>query len=148
LDLKDKPRVQNYFAGLWNIQGGDQAASRGTNVMSTIGNLGFWQRCTNYVHMMEDVLKALRVFDGKELGKGRAWLVMHNLWGHVYSLRYPPFSIRPHIVDILEKAFTHKWDMGFNDTHYATDILNLYIKGHATLNVDGSTLRTLYRVIR
>jgi hypothetical protein len=36
------------------------------------GEGNFWHRCQNYVHMVEDVLKALRVFDGPKLAMERA----------------------------------------------------------------------------
>ena len=63
--LKDHPRVLNYFDTLRNRQNGEQAATASRNVVRTIEDVGFWQRCGNYVHMTEDVLKALRVFDGR-----------------------------------------------------------------------------------
>jgi hypothetical protein len=36
--------------------------------------------------MVEDILKALRVFDGREAAMGRAWLTMNNLKKHIFNL--------------------------------------------------------------
>jgi hypothetical protein len=36
--------------------------------------------------MVEDVLKALRVFDGREAAMERAWLTMNNLKKHIFNL--------------------------------------------------------------
>ena len=104
--MKDHPRVQNYFSTVRNMQNGEQAATASRNVVRTIEDVAFWQRCVNYVHMTEDVLKSLRVFDGREPAMGRAWLVMHNLREHVYSLREPPFNLRADIATVLEESFT------------------------------------------
>ena len=46
----------------------------------------FWQRCQNYTYMMEDVMKALWVFDGKEPAMEKAWLTMNNLRKHIFRL--------------------------------------------------------------
>ena len=64
--LKDHPRILNYFASLWNRQNGEQAAIASRNVVNSIENVAFWQRCVSYVHITEDVLRALHVFDGQE----------------------------------------------------------------------------------
>ena len=80
--------------------------------MRTIEDVAFWQRCVNFVHITEDVLKALRVFDGRELAMGKAWLVMHNLREHMHSLREPHFSLRDDIAIVLEESFQARWDMG------------------------------------
>src|SRR5579875_1903662 len=117
--LKNHPRVQNYFATLRNRQDGEQAATASRNVVITINDVAFWQRCENFVHITEDVLKALRVFDGSEPAMGRAWLVMHNLRRHVFSLREQPFSLRDDIATVLEESFEARWQMVFTDVHYA-----------------------------
>ena len=103
--LKDHPRVLTYFASLRNMQNGEQAAIALRNVVNSIEDVAFWQRCVNYVHMTEDVLRALRVFDGQEPAMGRAWLVINNLWAHVHSLRDQPFSLRDDIAIVLEESF-------------------------------------------
>jgi hypothetical protein len=36
--------------------------------------------------MVEDFLKALRVFDGQEAAMGRAWLTMNNLKKYIFNL--------------------------------------------------------------
>ena len=56
--LKDHARVQNYIATLRNRQFGEQAATAARNVVATIEDVGFWQRCVNYVHITEDALIA------------------------------------------------------------------------------------------
>jgi len=79
VELKAQPHVQNYFAGLCNRKNGEQVATTACNVVNTIEYVGFWQQCTNHVHMMEDVLKALCMFNGQEPAMGKAWLTMYNL---------------------------------------------------------------------
>ena len=39
------------------------------------------------MHMVEDVLKALQVFDGFELAIGRAWLTMNDLKKYIFNLQ-------------------------------------------------------------
>lgn len=146
--LKDHARVQNYISTLRNRQNGEQAATTARNVVRTIEDATFWQRCANYLHLTEPVLKALRVFDGKEPAMGRAWLAMHNLRDHVYKLRLPPYSVRDDIAVTCEESFEARWDMVFTDLHYAGALLNPYIKDQAALRTDGTAIRALNRVIR
>jgi len=146
--VMEHPCVQNYLAGLHNQQGGAQALSLGDNIKGTIQDLGFWQHYENYVHIVEDVLKALRVFDGRELATGKAWLTMHSLRGHMKSLREVPFHLPPNVADPLEKTFEKRWDIVFFDLHYDGTLLNPYIKDYLHLKVDGIATHALYHVIR
>ena len=99
--MKDFPRVQNFLSRVRNRQNGEQEATVLGNVVRTIEDVAFWQRCVNFVHMTEDVLKALRVFYGQELAMGKVRLVMYNLREHVHLLREPPFSLRDDIATVL-----------------------------------------------
>lgn len=144
--LKDHPRVQTYFGNLRNRMGGEQAATNSRNVVRTIEDVGFWQRCKNFIHMTEDVLKALREFDGRNPCMGKAWLIMHRLRQHVHSLRGPPFSLRPDIATVMEDSFNDRRAMCFTDLHYAAAYLNPYLKDQPALKQDGTALRALYRV--
>jgi hypothetical protein len=58
--------------------------------------------------MVEDVLKALRVFDGREPAMGRAWLTMNNLKKHIFNLQNPPFNLPARIATTLEENFTKR----------------------------------------
>jgi hypothetical protein len=78
---------------LFNRQNGNRAHSLASLMRATVLEGNFWHRCQNYVHMVEDVLKALRVFDGREPAMGRAWLTMNNLKKHIFNLRNPPFNL-------------------------------------------------------
>jgi hypothetical protein len=46
--------------------------------------LGYF--CTNFVHMVEPVLMALKSFDGKQPYVGKVWFVMKTLEQHILSL--------------------------------------------------------------
>ena len=74
-----------YVATLFNRQNGVQAHALATQVRSHVLDENFWRRCQNYTYMVEDVMKALRVFDGKESAMGKAWLTMNNLRKHIFS---------------------------------------------------------------
>jgi hypothetical protein len=43
--------------------------------------------------MVEDILKALWIFDGWELAIGRAWLTMNNLNKYIFNLWNTPFNV-------------------------------------------------------
>ena len=69
--------------------------------------------------MVEDVLKALQVFDGWEVAMGRAWLTMNNLKKHIFNLRNPPFNFAICLTAMLKENFTKRWNMMVMDLHYA-----------------------------
>jgi hypothetical protein len=104
---------------LFNRQNGNRAHSLASLVRATVLEGNFWHRCQNYVHMVEDVLKALRIFDGREPAMERAWLTMNNLKKHIFNLRNPPFNLPACIATMLEENFTKRWDMMVTDLHYA-----------------------------
>jgi hypothetical protein len=71
---------------LFNRQNGNCAHALASLVRATGFSQNFWYRCQNYVYMVEDVLKALQVFDGREAAMERAWLTMNNLKKHIFNL--------------------------------------------------------------
>jgi len=82
------------------------------NMKATIKDLSFWQCRRNYMHIVEDILKVLQVFDGRKLAMGKTWLTMHNLRMHVYSLREAPFNLLYDVADPLEDNFDKRQDQG------------------------------------
>ena len=137
-----------YVATFFNHQNGVQAHALATQVRSHVLDENFWRRCRNYTYMVEDVMKALRVFDGKEPAMGKAWLTMNNLRKYIFRLRYAPFSLTPAIVEEIEENFMKRWDMMLTDLHYAGAMLNLYLRGHMELQQNGEAKRALNRVFR
>ena len=135
-------------ATLFNRQNGVQAHALATQVRSHVLDENFWRRCQNYTYMVEDVMKALRVFDGKEPAMGKAWLTMNNLRKHIFRLRYAPFSLTPAIAEEIEENFMKRWDMMLTDLHYARAMLNPYLRGHMELQQNGEAKRALNRVFR
>jgi hypothetical protein len=117
------PRWTEYVQSLFNRQNGNRAHSLASLVRATVLEGNFWHHCQNYVHMVEDVLKALRVFDGREPAMGRAWLTMNNLKKHIFNLRNPPFNLPARIATTLEENFTKRWDMMVTDLYYAGALL-------------------------
>ena len=93
-------------------------------------------------------MKALRVFDGKELAMGKAWLIMNNLRKHIFRLRYPPFSLTLAIAEEIEENFMKRWDMMLTDLHYVGAIMNPYLRGHMELQQNGEVKHALNRVFR
>jgi hypothetical protein len=57
------PRWTEYVESLLNRQNGQRTHALASLVRATILEGNFWHRCQNYMHMVEDVLKALQVFD-------------------------------------------------------------------------------------
>ena len=94
-----------YVATLFNRQNGVQARALATQVRSHVLDENFWRRCRNYTYMVEDVMKALRVFDRKEPAMGKAWLTMNNLRKHIFRLQYALFSLTPAIAEEIEENF-------------------------------------------
>jgi hypothetical protein len=132
---------------LFNRQNGHRAHALASLVRATVLEGNFWHRCQNYVHMVEDVLKALQVFDGREAIMGRAWLTMNNLKKHIFNLRNPPFNLPACIVVTLEENFIKRWDMMLTDLHYASALLNPYLKDVLEIQENGDAKRALNRVV-
>jgi len=65
----------------------------------------------------------------------------------VFSLRDLLFGLQDDIADVLETTFNSRWEMVFSNLHYVRALLNLYIRDHPRLNIDGTTLHALYHVI-
>ena len=116
-----------YVATLFNRQNGVQAHALAMQVRSHVLDENFWRRCRNYTYMVEDVMKALQVFDGKEPAMGKAWLTMNNLRKHIFRLQYAPFLLTLAIAEEIEENFMKRWDMMLTDLHYAGAMLNPYL---------------------
>ena len=135
-----------YVATLFNCQNSVQAHALATQVKFHILDENFWRRCRNYVYMVEDVMKALRVFDGKESTMEIARLTMNNLRKHIFRLWNPPFLLIPAIAKEIEENFMKRWDMMLTDLHYVGAMLNPYLQGLAKLQHNGEAKRALNRV--
>ena len=96
--------------------------------------------------MVEDIIKALRMFGGKEPAMGKTWLTMNNLKKYIFRLRYPSFLLTPAIVEEIEENFMKQWDMMLIDLHYARAMLNPYLWGLAELQHNGEAKRALNMV--
>jgi hypothetical protein len=59
---------------LFNRQNGYNTHALAVLVRAIVLKGNFWHRCQNYMNMVKDVLKALRVFDGREPKMERIWL--------------------------------------------------------------------------
>ena len=88
-----------YVATLFNRQNGVQTHTLATQMRSHVLNENFWGRCKIIRTWWRDVMKALRIFDGKETAMGKAWLTMNNFRKHIFRLRYAPFSLTPAIAE-------------------------------------------------
>jgi hypothetical protein len=141
------PRWTEYVRSLFNRQNGHHAHALASLVKATILEGNFWHQCQNYVYMVEDVVKALRIFDGQEPAMGRAWLTMNNLKKHIFNLRNPPFNLPGRIAATLEENFTKRWDMMVTDLHYACALLNSYLKDVMEIQENGDAKRALNRVV-
>jgi hypothetical protein len=97
--------------------------------------------------MVEDVLKALRVFDGWKPVMGKAWLTMNNLKKHIFNLQNPLFNLLGRIIATLEENFMKRWDMMVTDLHYTGALLNPYLKDVMEIQENGDAKRALNRVV-
>ena len=86
-------KFTKYVATLFNRQNDVQTHALATRVKSHILDENLWRRCQNYAYIVEDIMKALQVFDGKESAMEKAWLTMNNLRKHIFRLWNPPFSL-------------------------------------------------------
>jgi hypothetical protein len=118
------PRWTEYVESLYNRQNGHRAHALASLLRATVLEQNFWHRCQKYVHIVEDVLKALRVFDRREAAMERAWLTMNNLKEHIFNLRNLPFNLPAHIAVTLEENFTKRWVIMVTDLYYAGALLN------------------------
>ena len=135
-----------YVATLFNRQNGVQAHALATQVRSRVLDENFWRQCQNYMYMVEDVMMALWVFDGKEPAMEKAWLRMNNLRKHIFRLWYPSFSLTPAIAEEIEENFMQRWDMMLTDLYYVGAMLNPYLRGHMELQQNGDIMLALNRV--
>jgi hypothetical protein len=141
------PRWIEYVESLFNRQNRHRAHVLASLVRATVLKRNFWHRCQNYVHMVEDVLKALRVFNRWKAAMERAWLTMNNLKKHIFNLRNPPFNLLARIVVMLEENCTKRWDMMLMDLHYAGALLNLYLKDVLEIQENSDAKRALNRAV-
>jgi hypothetical protein len=140
-------RWTKYMLSLFNKQNGNHAHALASLVRATVLSQNFCHRCQNYVHMVEDVLKALRVFNEWEAAIERAWFTMNNLKKHIFNLRNPPFNLPARIAMTLEENFTKRWDMILTDLHYVDALLNPYLKDVLEIQENGDAKRALNRVV-
>jgi hypothetical protein len=73
--------------------------------------------------MVEPILVALKEFDGKGLGMGKAWFVIKTLEKHMESLGDPPFSLPQELAIAIKSQFQHQWRMMKINLHYVGAIL-------------------------
>lgn len=76
----------------------------------------FCANCNNYYHMLEEILKALRVFDGIKLTISKALLTMKNLEKYVFILRNHPFNLAHNLAISVNKDFYSQWQMMTTET--------------------------------
>jgi hypothetical protein len=110
-------RWTEYVQSLFNRRNGHRAHALTTLVRAIVLERNFWHCCQNYMYMVEDILKVLRVFDGHDPTMKRAWLTMSNSKKHTFNLRNLPFNLPVRIAVTLEDNFTKKWDMMLTDLH-------------------------------
>jgi hypothetical protein len=89
--------------------------------------------------MVEDVLKALRVSDGREPAMGRAWLTMNNLKKHIFNLRNPPFNLRVGFNDAIAELTEYEERRGPYNPVEAPDIREAHMEPHQWWHRIGST---------
>jgi hypothetical protein len=97
--------------------------------------------------MVEDVIKALRAFDGCELALERAWLTINNLKEYIFNLQNPLFNLSLRIIVKLEENFPKEWDIMLMDLYYAGALLNSYLKDVMEIRENGDAKRALNRVV-
>jgi hypothetical protein len=141
------PRWTKYVQSLFNRQNGSRAHALASLVRAIVLSQNFWHCCQNYVNIVEDVLKVLQVFDGREATMGRAWLTMNNLKKHIFNLQNPLFNLPARIATTLEENFTKRWDMMLMDLYYAGALLNPYLKDVLEIQVNGDAKRALNKVV-
>ncbi len=141
-------QFMEYVGTLFNRQNGRRIHALAGAVRTTVLNNDFWHRCQNYTHMVDDVLKALRLFDGRQPAMAQAWLTMNNLKKHIFKLRNPPFSLPSRIATRIETTFTKRWEMMITDLHYAGALLNPYLRNVRELEDNHEAKRALNRVFR
>ena len=116
---------------------GHRSHALACTVRSTVLDAEFWERCENFVHVVEPPLVTLKTFDGQTPAMGRAWLAMNNLEKHVYALRDVPFYLSASITTRFEAAFDKRWKMMITDLHYAGALLNPYLSNCIKLQSSG-----------
>ena len=94
-----------------------------------------------------EAVKALRIFDGRELAMCKAWLTMTNLRRHVHSLTDQPFFLPNALAESIESCFDDRWNMGFTDLHYVGALLNPFLADYPRLKANGIALCALYRIV-
>lgn len=82
-----------------------QNATKARQIKTDVNDDKFGASCNIYCHILEEVLKALRVFNGVEPTMGKAWLTMKNLEKHVLSPRHPPFNLAYNLATLAKEDF-------------------------------------------
>ena len=91
--------------------------------------------------MVEDIIKALRMFDGKEPVMGKAWLTINNLKKQIFRLQNLPFLLILAVAKEIEENFMKRWNLMLTN-------LNPYLRGLAELQHNGEAKHALNRVFR
>ena len=102
---------------LFHRQNGHHVHALVSLVRATLLEGNLWHHCQDYVHMVEDVWKALQVFNGQEAAMGKVWLTVNNLKKHNFNLQNPHFNLPGCIAVTLEENFTKRWDMMVTDLY-------------------------------
>jgi hypothetical protein len=144
--IMDETYVQ-FEASLDRRQNGDILSARARIARNDIHSESFWLECDNFLHMVEPVIIALRVFDGKAPAMPKAWLVMKTLQEHVWSLRNEPCFLNDETATKFEEHFEARWKLMLTDLHYARALLNPFLIEVGTLRSDGVAKRALNRVL-
>ena len=133
---------------LFYRKNGHVVQMRARRAREDIHSDAFWLECANYQYLVKPALLALRVFDGKVPAMPDAWMVMHQLKQHVYSLRDNPYFLDDATAKKFEKQFDARWKLMHTDLHYAGALLNPYLVDVAAIQHNGEAKRALNRVIQ
>ena len=87
----------------------------------------FWNRCVNFIDLVEPVMRALRDLDSKSPCKGKVLHIMNMLQNHIDSLMSPPFCLDADSAKSLQEACKNRKKMVKNDLHYVGALLNPYL---------------------
>ena len=75
------------------------------------------------------VVKALRLFDGKALAIGMAWMVIYDLKTHVQGFAEHPFRLSLELAQRALLSFENRWALMMTDLHWAGGMLDPTLHG-------------------
>jgi hypothetical protein len=125
-----------------------EAHSKCLDVRSIIRSDRFWTSCENFLYMVNPVVKALRVFDGKAPAMGIAWKVMYDLKNHIEGFSSAPFNLDTNIAERALQSFQDRWTLMLTDLHWAGGLLNPTLRAWAPLHEHEQSRMILNRVFR